>query len=207
MPMPLKLSSMAMSFSRLTSRLHLRPMAASDAAGWIRAHNASAAEFDRWMPRSDPTLSPARRFDHAFARAIDGERMHSAYTFVGELRDTPGELVSFCSLSQVFRGPFQNAYAGWRVSTPHCGRGLGQESVRAMLDIAFGELPLGLALHRVQANVIPTNMPSLKLARAVGFREEGYALRYLEIDGRYQDHVMFAVLSDEYAGLASGNGR
>jgi [ribosomal protein S5]-alanine N-acetyltransferase len=173
-------------------------MSASDAAAWIRAHQESAAEFDRWMPRSDPTITLEKRFDLALARAIDGERMQTTYTFVTELRDTPGELVAFCSLSQVFRGPFQNAYAGWRVSTPHCGNGFGQESVRAMLDIAFDSSPLGLGLHRVQANVIPTNEASLKLARAVGFREEGYALRYLEIDGRYQDHVMFAKLADEH---------
>lgn len=187
-----------MSYSRLTPRLHLREMRPTDAAAWVRAHLVSAAEFDQWMPRSDPSIPPNKRFDLALARAVDGERLQTSYTFVAELRETPGELAAFVSLSQVFRGPFQNAYAGWRVSTPHCGKGIGREAVAALLDIAFAAAPLGLGLHRVQANVIPTNTASLKLARAVGFREEGYALRYLEIDGKYQDHVMFAKLADEH---------
>jgi ribosomal-protein-alanine N-acetyltransferase len=154
------------------------------------------------MPRSDPTIGFARRFDLALARAIDGERMQTAYTFVAEHR-VDRELVAFCSLTQVFRGSFQNAYAGWRVSTPYVGQGLGREAVTAMLDVAFDEA-IGLGLHRVQANVIPTNTPSLKLASAVGFRQEGYALKYLEIDGRYQDHVMFAKLAEEHGLPTSG---
>ena len=148
------------------------------------------------MPRSDPSVGLLRRFELALARAIDGERHQTDYTFVAEHREDH-ELVAFCSLSQVFRGPFQNAFAGWRVSTPYVGQGLGREAVTAMLDVAF-DAPLGLGLHRVQANVIPTNVPSLKLARAVGFREEGYAVKYLEINGRYQDHVMFAKLAEEH---------
>ena len=166
-----------------------------DAIG--RPWQLSTVQFDFTLPR---------RFELALARAIDGERMQTTYTFVAELREPTGraagepsnELVAFLSLSQVFRGPFQNAFAGWRVSTPHCGKGIGREAVKAMLDIAFDPLPLGLGLHRVQANVIPTNEPSLKLAQAVGFREEGYAIKYLEIAGRYQDHVMFAKLAEEH---------
>jgi ribosomal-protein-alanine N-acetyltransferase len=190
---------MSGTLARLTPRLHLRSLRAADADAWIRAHQASAAEFDRWMPRSDPTVDYRRRFHLALARALDGERQQIAYTFVAEHR-VDRELVAFCSLSQVFRGPFQNAYAGWRVSTPYVGQGIGREAVSAMLDVAFDEA-MGLGLHRVQANVIPTNAPSLKLARAVGFREEGYAVKYLEIDGRYQDHVMFAKLAEEHGAM------
>lgn len=187
------------SLVRATPRLRLRPVHAADRDKWIRAHLASQAAFDQWMPLVDPTVTMDERFDYALQRMTDGARTDSHYSFVAEhLRD--GEIVAFCSLSQVFRGPFLNAYAGWRVSTPYTKQGIGREAVNALLDLAFAPLPNGIGLHRVQANIIPSNTPSLKLARGVGFREEGYAKAYLEIAGSWQDHVMFAKLADEHRG-------
>jgi ribosomal-protein-alanine N-acetyltransferase len=115
---------------------------------------------------------------------------------VGCLPD--GRLAGFFSLSEIVGGVFQNAYAGWRVSADVAGRGLGTEGVLALLDMAFASRPAGLALHRVQANIIPTNAPSLRVAEKCGLRQEGYAMRYLKIAGRWQDHVMFARTAEEH---------
>ena len=57
-----------------------------------------------------------------------------------------------------------------------------------------------LKLHRVEAACLPHNAPSRGLLLKSGFREEGYAREYLCIDGRWQDHVLFAMLRDEWAG-------
>jgi [ribosomal protein S5]-alanine N-acetyltransferase len=181
----------------VTPRLIVRPIRLSDRERWIAAHDASGDHFTHWMPYTDPSISHDERFTAQFSRAQAGLERGDFYSFVVEHRHDQ-TLVGFHSLSQVFRGPFQNAYAGWRISRPYTNQGLGSESVLALLDLAFHPFPRGLGLHRVQANVIPTNAPSLALARRVGFREEGYAKRYLEIDGRYQDHVMFAKLSEEH---------
>lgn len=59
-------------------------------------------------------------------------------------------------------------------------------------------LPSGLGLHRVQANVMPANVASLKIARNSGFREEGLGRRLLQINDRWEDHVMFAKLAEEH---------
>lgn len=186
-----------MIFERETPRLRVRLLAAKDRQRWIDAHIASRKEFDEWMPYTSDAIGLPERFEYNLKRCIDGARTDSHYSFVAETLEG-GELVAFLSLSQLFRGPFLNAYAGWRVSTPHTRKGYGSEAVTGVLDLAFAPLPFGLALHRVQANVIPSNTPSLKLARRVGFREEGYAKEYLEIAGRWQDHVMFAKLAREH---------
>ena len=77
------------------------------------------------------------------------------------------------------------------------GRGLATEGVRALLDIAFSPEPEGLGLHRVQANVMPSNAASLRVVEKVGLRQEGAAERYLRIAGRWEDHLMFAVTTEE----------
>ena len=53
-----------------------------------------------------------------------------------------------------------------------------------------------LKLHRLEANIQPTNAPSIGLARACGFAREGYSPRYLKIGGRWRDHERWAILAD-----------
>src|SRR2546427_350473 len=49
----------------------------------------------------------------------------------------------------------------------------------------------------LQADVQPGNERSLELLRATGWREEGYARRYLKIGGRWRDHVLFSILAED----------
>jgi [ribosomal protein S5]-alanine N-acetyltransferase len=66
--------------------------------------------------------------------------------------------------------------------------------VRQGLDVAFRELEL----HRVQAAVMPINRASIRVLEKTGFREEGLALRYLQINGVWEDHKLFAMTAEEW---------
>jgi ribosomal-protein-alanine N-acetyltransferase len=76
--------------------------------------------------------------------------------------------------------------------------GYAFELCSAVLDFAFAAPPAGLGLNRVQANVMPDNERSLRLAARLGFRREGLALRMLHIMGDWRDHIMHAKLADEH---------
>ena len=55
-----------------------------------------------------------------------------------------------------------------------------------------------LGLHRVEAACLPSNAASRGLLAKTGFREEGYARKYLCIDGKWQDHILFGILAHEW---------
>ena len=93
-----------------------------------------------------------------------------------------GRIAGIFVLSQIVRGPFQNAYAGWRVSADQVGHGIATSGVVGLLDLAFAPEPKGMGLHRVQANVIPYISASVRLAVKAGFRLEGLTKDYLKID-------------------------
>lgn len=172
-----------------TPRLLLRPMTEADRAEFLRTHTLSRDHFAPWMPRTD--LTDDQQFDRILSQNTDPTILRLG----GFLPDGP--LAGIFSLTQIFRGPFQNAYAGWRVSADQVGRGLATEGVRALLTHALSTEPVGLGLHRVQANIIPTNTASLRIAEKLGLRREGLALRYLQIAGRWQDHAMFAATAED----------
>ncbi|MBI3725865.1 GNAT family N-acetyltransferase [bacterium] len=93
------------------------------------------------------------------------------------------------------RGPFRNAHLGYWIDREHQGRGLTTEAVRLLLAFAFGPL----ALHRVQAAVMPRNRASCRVLEKAGFRREGLARRYLMIDGKWRDHLIYAITIEESA--------
>lgn len=98
------------------------------------------------------------------------------------------------ALSQIFRGGFQNAYAGYWIGATYAGQGYMTEGLGLALSHAFRTL----RLHRLEANVQPHNEPSRALVRRLGFRLEGYSPRYLKIGGRWRDHERWAILRDEW---------
>jgi [ribosomal protein S5]-alanine N-acetyltransferase len=105
-----------------------------------------------------------------------------------------GRLIGFLNLSQIFRGPFLNAYLGYAVGGPFAGEGFMTEGIQLVLAHAFGSL----GLHRIEANIQPGNERSIALAKGAGFRLEGFSPRYLKIDGKWRDHERWAILAEEW---------
>lgn len=91
----------------------------------------------------------------------------------------------------ISRGPFQSAIMGYWLSEHLGGRGRATAAVGQAVDIAFTEL----GLHRVEAGTIPENHRSQAVLRKNGFSQFGYAEAYLQIAGRYRDHLLFQKLA------------
>jgi ribosomal-protein-alanine N-acetyltransferase len=96
-------------------------------------------------------------------------------------------------VSGIIRGSFQSSYVGYWIGRPFAGHGFMTEALGLVLVFAFRTL----GLHRVEANIIPGNRASLRLVKRLGFRYEGTAVRYLRINGRWQDHEHWAITADE----------
>lgn len=98
------------------------------------------------------------------------------------------------NVSEIVRGVFQNAYLGFYATVDYAGKGLMSKGLKLLLDKVFNELNL----HRIEANIQPTNTPSIHLVTKNGFRKEGFSPRYLKINNVWQDHFRFAVTSEEW---------
>ncbi len=55
-----------------------------------------------------------------------------------------------------------------------------------------------LHLHRLEICIVPRNTNSRKVMEVLGIREEGIALRYLEINGAWEDHMRYAITAEEW---------
>ncbi|GAB3046264.1 hypothetical protein GCM10027052_31160 [Parafrigoribacterium mesophilum] len=80
---------------------------------------------------------------------------------------------------------------GYWVAPDYNGRGYAHDAAQLMTTLAFGDM----GLHRVQAETLPHNIRSRHVLEDVGFRRYGLAAQYLKIAGKWQDHVMYQLLT------------
>jgi len=162
---------------------------------------ASEEAFVRSGMAVEPNTTLDQRFDQALNKttsALDAQTGYRFQAFLAHDQPGAGRMIGGAALNNITRGVFQNADMGWGIRTDSEGQGYALEMCTALLDFAFAQVPTGLGLHRVQANVRPENDRSLKLAARLGFRREGLALKMLHIEGDWRDHVMHAKLAEEH---------
>jgi ribosomal-protein-alanine N-acetyltransferase len=124
-------------------------------------------------------------------RLVEYERGHALPHVV--IDGGAGQIVGAINLSGIVRGPFLSGNLGYWIDADHNGRGLATAATAEMISIAFGEL----GLHRIQAGTLIHNAASQKVLQRNGFERYGLAPNYLNIAGRWQDHVLFQVLNSE----------
>ncbi len=174
----------------------LRPLKAHDFEQWREVRRRCRDWLEPWEPNPPPGSGDITEDRRAFvARCGARERERQLGTgygfgiFAGASR-LSGEV----NLSSLQRGPFQNAYLGYWVDQAVAGQGLVPEAVVVALQFAFESLDL----HRVQIAIIPRNYASRRVMEKLGIREEGVALRYLEINGVWEDHIRYAITAEEW---------
>src|SRR5690606_4106904 len=98
------------------------------------------------------------------------------------------------TLSNIRRRAAQFVTLGYWMGQSYAGRGLMSEAVSMAMPFVFETLDL----HRVHAAFLPTNIASRRVLEKNGFVEEGFAERYLQIDGRWEDHVMMGLTRERW---------
>jgi [ribosomal protein S5]-alanine N-acetyltransferase len=165
-------------------RVFLRPLSNADEDEFLERVRASRVLHRPW---SHPPDTPEAFRDYV--------RLHRRPTSRGLLvcRTDDGGFAGWFGVSQIFHGPFRNAYLGYYAFVPHAGHGYMRDGLELVVGYAFGEL----GLHRLQASIQPTNERSIALVRGGGFTKEGFSRRYLKIGGRWRDHEHWAILADD----------
>jgi ribosomal-protein-alanine N-acetyltransferase len=170
-----------------TARTVIRLLDVEDAA-LLRTYRAENREhLSPWEPlRSDShyTLDACRAAIEAGGEAARADR---GYPFAILTPDASDMIGSF-TFANVVRGVFQACHLGYGIARKYEGQGLMFEALDAAVRYGFGPLDF----HRIMANHMPRNERSGRLLARLGFEKEGYARRYLKIDGVWEDHVLTA---------------
>ena len=175
-------------------RINLRPLTIEDYSQWHDVRTRCRDWLVKWEPRTAgaPYMSEDRAMFSARCSIRDRERhLGSGFGFGIFLGD---RFIGEINISSIQRGAFQSAYIGYWIDEAMAGHGYVPESCVVLFRFVFEEL----GLHRVQISIVPRNGPSRSVVRKLGLRGEGIAVRYLEIDGQWEDHVRYAITAEEW---------
>ena len=170
----------------------LRPAEMADFQDWSRLREHSRSFLAPWepvWPSDDLTRAAFRR---RIKRHAEEMARDEAFPFL-IFRARDKALVGGLTIGQIRRGVAQSATIGYWVGVNHAGQGYMSRALRAALAYCFSNL----RLHRVEAACLPSNIASIRVLESAGFKREGLARSYLRINGRWQDHLLFAVLEND----------
>lgn len=190
-------SAVEQSSTLFGQRIMLRPLVLSDFAAWREVRHRCGDWLTRWEPARLAHQPDVTQDRDAFAvRCSARHRERQLGTGFGFGVFAEGHFCGEINLSSIQRGPFQNAYVGYWIDEKWAGQGLMPEAVVVLARFAFEELHL----HRIQVSIIPRNQASRRVADKLALRHEGIAEKYLEINGAWEDHVRYAMTSEEWDG-------
>ena len=176
-------------------RVLLRPLSPADFTQWREVRRRNTEWLTKWEPSRSVGAPDVIEDPHAFTvrcNARDRERQMGAGYGFGVFVE--GAFAGEINITNIQRGPFQNAYVGYWIDEKHAGKSYTPEGVVVVCKFAFEQL----TLHRLQISIIPRNSASRRVVAKLDIRDEGVAQRYLEINGVWEDHVRYAITSEEW---------
>jgi ribosomal-protein-alanine N-acetyltransferase len=176
-------------------RVVLRALVTNDFAAWSEVRRRNEGWLTKWEPmrlvgHPDPTVDR-----DAFAlRCQARERERQLGQGYGFGIFVEGRFSGEININAVHRGPFQNADVGYWIDEAMAGHGYVPEACVVVFKHAFEDL----RLHRLQINIVPRNANSRRVMEKLAIRDEGVSLRFLEINGVWEDHVRYAITVEEW---------
>ena len=164
----------------------------ADYEAWTELRSDNKNYLTPWEPEWDERhlsrLSYRSRLAK-FKKMVSNDEAYPFHIF----RASDDRLIGACNITHIQRQVAQTAQLGYWVGEHYARQGFARASVSAATKFCFQTL----GLHRVEAGVQADNAASIKVLDAMGYHREGTARGYLKINGKWQDHDIYAKLSSD----------
>lgn len=178
-----------------TERMTLRLPEHADWRQWSEVREASAEFLVKWEPVWSNDHLTRRAFTNRVYWAQRAEAQGQALPAL-LIRREDQQLLGALTLDNIRRGPAQTGTFGYWIGEPFARQGYMREAILALTHHAFTRLDLS----RLEAACLPENLPSRGVLEKCGFKYEGVAQSYLQINGRWRNHVLYANLRGDRRG-------
>lgn len=173
-----------------SNRLLLRMAEASEAALLVDYYQRNKNHLKLYEPQRSAEFYRQEYWQHQLEL--------SKYEFINQrsvklclFLPDQARVVGVCNFSNLVMGVFKACNLGYSIDSDYQGQGYMKEALTTAIRYMFENR----GFHRVMANYLPYNSRSGLLLKSLGFRREGLAKDYLHINGRWQDHVLTALVN------------
>ncbi len=178
-----------------TERMTLRLPAHQDFRAWASLRESSADHLTQWEPLRAADHLTRKAFTNRVYWAVRSQAQGIALPLM-LIRRADGQILGAITLDNIRRGPVQAGTLGYWIGAPHARQGYMREAILAVVHHAFKAMDLS----RIEAACLPENAASRAVLEKCGFKYEGVAQSYLQINGRWRNHVLYANLRHDRRG-------
>ena len=175
-----------------TPRLKLLPPTMKHYEAWaeLRAKSRTFLEpYEPIWPKDDLTRAAFKRRIKRYQNS-DKNNVGASFLFLTH----EGEMIGGATISRMLRGVAQSCAIGYWIGEPYVKQGYMSEALNGLLPFIF----IQKKFRRLEAACLPHNSASIRVLEKTGFTQEGYAREYLKIAGKWQDHLLFAMLESDF---------
>jgi [ribosomal protein S5]-alanine N-acetyltransferase len=167
----------------------LRPIRRRDRAAWLEVRGRNVEWLAPWEatpPREGQPIAFLKMVSGLRRQARRGQMMPFVVTY-------EGRLVGQLTVGGITWGSLCGAHIGYWIDSRVAGRGVMTTAVALVTDHCLTTA----GLHRIEVNIRPENIASLRVVAKLGFRDEGVRRAFLHIAGSWCDHRTFALTAQE----------
>ncbi len=177
-----------------TERLLLRPLDETFCEPVCEYLSRNRSHFERAGPLVNEEFFTPGFQRRRLALELEKSRLDQHLRLYVFRRDDAEErIIGDIGFSHIIFGALRSCFMGYKIDRDHVRRGYATEAVGCAVDYVFAYF----GLHRIEANIMPSNVASLALIERLGFSREGYSPSYLRINGQWEDHVRYALLNPD----------
>ena len=177
-----------------TKKVDLRAPHYSDFDQWRHLRENSKTFLELWEPKRGNDFFKRKAFNNRVRWAKKSSQADQAYQFF--IFDKTQTLLGSITIENIRKGPSNAATLGYWLGKEHTGKGFMREAVLTIIDFSFNTLNIS----RLEAATLPENKSSRGLLERVGFKYEGVGQSYLQINGRWRNHVLYGLLRNDRRG-------
>ncbi len=173
-----------------TDHLILTILHPNDADKVLSFYEKNKEHFEPWEPERDPNFYTLAY--HRLTLSIEYNLiLHSKLLrFWVFHRDDPQTIIGSVNFYNIIQGSYSTCQLGYKLDRNYIGNGYAFESIQAGMGILFEEQPL----HRIEANIMPSNQRSINLIEKLGFSYEGLSKSSIQINSKWEDHARYAFI-------------
>ena len=174
-------------FLYTTQRVGLKLPSIRDFDKWVMLRTQNSEFLRPWEPKRHDDQSSKQSFSERVKWADKSFKTRTALSLLICDKESAA-LMGAITLDNVRRGPSMSGTVGYWLGQQYAGQGFMQEVLTKVVTLAFNDFDLS----RIEAATLKDNKPSRKLLERSGFKYEGVAQSYYQIDGRWRPHVLYA---------------
>lgn len=177
--------------SYVTDRLILKVLGKEAAPMVLSFYSENRDHFEIWEPA---------RSKNFYTLAYHKASLAAEHNLIAEgkrirywlfLKDNPGEIIGSVSFQNFLGEPYKSCVIGYKIDHRFLRQGYAYEAVKKALSIVFEDY----LIHRVEAYIMPENIPSQRLAQKLAFNYEGISYSFAYVNGKWRDHIRYSVIN------------